>query len=233
MSAIWVCVCLAAAAVAAGLAAVCALAALRTPGRGVAAAPAMVVMAASTFDMVLPNGHLLSPLAWAALLVGTALLALLDRRRRVAAAHPAAALLLMAVMWAGMLSGAAPGGGPDGGNAPAAASVPGPTVSSAGLAAAEAQVSPAGASLSTAGAAVSAVKHSGHGPAWTGSGVVFGWLVVAASVALAASGVRAAKRRTGWQGTSVADRLEATQHVSMALAMAAMAAAMLLPAPWL
>ncbi|MBG6058600.1 hypothetical protein RCH16_002249 [Cryobacterium sp. MP_M5] len=217
MSAIWVSVCLAAAAVAAGLAAVCALAALRTPGRSAAAAPAMVVMSASTFDMVLPDAHLLSPLAWVALLVGAALLALLDRRSRVAAAHHAAALLLMAVMWAGMLPGTATGAA-DGANAAAAASAPG--------------LSAAGASLSAAGAAVSAAGHSGHGQAWTGGGVLLGWLVVAASVALAASAVRAAKHRAGWRGTGVADRLEATQQVSMALAMTAMAAGMLLPLPW-
>ncbi len=217
MSAIWVFVCLAVAAVAAGLAAFCALAALRTPGRSVAAAPAMVVMAASTVDMVLPNEHLLSPLAWVAVLVAAALLALLDRRRRVAAAHHSAALLLMAVMWAGMLSGATPGAGP-GGSAAAVASASG--------------LSAAGATVAGAGAAVPAAGHSGHGLAWTGSGVLLGWLVVVASVALAAGAVRAAKRRTGWRGGGVTDRLEATQHVSMALAMAAMAAGMLLPLPW-
>ncbi|TFC18153.1 hypothetical protein E3O19_04875 [Cryobacterium algoritolerans] len=213
MSAIWVFVCMAVAAAAAGLAAFCALAALRTPGRSVAAAPAMVVMAASTVDMVLPNVHLLSPLVWVAVLVGAALLALLDRRRRVAAAHHSAALLLMAVMWAGMLSGPTPGGGPGG---------------SAGAVASASGRSAAGAAVAGAGAA----GHSGHGLAWTGSGVLLGWLVVAASVALAAGAVRAAKRRTGWRGGDVTDRLEATQHVSMALAMIAMAAGMLLPLPW-
>ncbi|WP_198417629.1 hypothetical protein, partial [Cryobacterium fucosi] len=209
----------------AGLAAVCALAALRTPGRSLAAVPAMVVMAASTVDMVLPNAHLLSPLAWAALLVGAALVALLDRRRRVAAAHHSAGLLLMAVMWAGMLSVAVPGGGPEGGNAFAAASA-------SGLSAAGVSLSAAGVSVSAAAASASAAGHSVHALAWSGGGALLGWLVVAASVALAASAVRAANRRTGWRGAGVADRLEATQHVSMALGMAAMAAGMLLPLPW-
>ncbi|MDJ0324401.1 hypothetical protein QMG61_11580 [Cryobacterium sp. PH31-AA6] len=199
MSAIWVSVWLAAAAVAAGLAAVCALAALRMPGRAAAAAPSMVVMAASTLDMALPNAHLLSPLAWAALLVGATLLALLDRGKRVAAAHHAAALLLMAVMWCAMLPG-----------------LPG--------------VNPAIPASVTTG--VTATAHSGHGQAWTGYGALLGWLVLAASVALAASAVRTARRRTGWQGTSVAERLEAAQHVGMALAMAAMTAGMFLPLSW-
>jgi hypothetical protein len=203
MSAIWVSVFLGAAVVAAALGAACALAALRIPGRTVVALPAMVVMVASTADMIVPGLQLLGPLAWAALLVGAALLALLDRRRRVPAAHHAAALLLMAVMWVAMLP----------------AALPAPTSLTAAASAGRGTLVAAGAALG----------HSGHGLVPAGNGMMLGWLVVAASVALAASAVRAARRHGRWHEAAVADRLEAAQHVSMALAMTAMAAGMFLP----
>ncbi len=256
MSALWVSVCLAAAAVAAGLAAVCALAALRIPGHVAAAAPSMVVMAASTLDMALPNGQVLSPLAWAALLVGATLLTLLDRRRRVAAAHHAAGLLLMAVMWCAMLPGL-PGVDPAGAaGAPQLSSYSGSSASLSPLASNRPTTGISASGLSASGLSasgtsetavpasrapaepavpsvvVTAAGHAGHGAAWTGYGMLLGWVVVAASVALAASAVRTATRRTGWQGTSIAERLEAAQHVSMALAMAAMTAGMFLPVSW-
>ncbi|TFC81766.1 hypothetical protein E3T23_05460, partial [Cryobacterium cheniae] len=106
MSPIWVSACLVAAVAAAGLGAACALAGVRMPGRALVAAPAMVVMAVSCADMVLPGVQLFGSLAWVGLLVGAALVALLDRRHRMPAAHHSASLLLMAVMWVAMLPAA-------------------------------------------------------------------------------------------------------------------------------
>ncbi|TFC37039.1 hypothetical protein [Cryobacterium sp. TMT2-14] len=70
MTAIWVSVCLVAAAAASGLGAACALTGLRMPGRALVAAPTMVVMTVSCADMVLPGMKLLGSLAWAGLLGG-------------------------------------------------------------------------------------------------------------------------------------------------------------------
>ncbi|TFD26383.1 hypothetical protein [Cryobacterium sp. TMT2-23] len=223
MSAIWVSVsvCVVAAIVAAGLGVVCALAALRGPGRTLVAVPAMMLMAASTVDMVLPGTPGLHPLAWVALMVAAALLALLDRRRRVAAAHHATALLLMAVMWVAML----PAATGTGAGTVASVTASGP----AGLVAAGSPASE-GVLHGVVHSAVHAAAHGGHGLALSGAGgLLLGGLAAAASVALAVSAVRSARRAAGSRGIAVADRLEAAQHVSMALAMTMMAGGMLLP----
>lgn len=59
------------------------------------------LMGASTIDMLAPV-PLVAPIAWAAVLLLLALLALLDRRRRVDAAMTAAGFLVMSIMWIGM-----------------------------------------------------------------------------------------------------------------------------------
>ncbi|MBC7442197.1 MAG: hypothetical protein H7311_06710 [Ramlibacter sp.] len=205
MSAIWVSVSAVAAIGAACLGVGCALASLPGPGRTVVAVPAMVLMAAATVDG--PWG--LRPLPWVALLVGAALLSLLDRNRRVAAAHHASALLLMAVMWVSML----------------------PATTATVAAASGGAVTASGpAALSAAGRAVHSAAHGGHGLGLAGpGGLMLGVLVAAASVAPAVSAHRTARCAPGSRGSAVADRLEAAQHLSMALAMTMMAGGMLLP----
>ncbi|MET1020287.1 MAG: DUF5134 domain-containing protein [Microterricola sp.] len=59
------------------------------------------LMGASTIDMLAP-APVVAPIAWAAVLLLLALLALLDRRRRVDAAMTAAGFLVMSIMWIGM-----------------------------------------------------------------------------------------------------------------------------------
>lgn len=224
MSAIWVSVSAVAAIGAACLGVGCALASLPGPGRTVVAVPAMVLMAAATVDMVLPGPWGLRPLAWVALLVGAALLSLLDRNRRVAAAHHASALLLMAVMWVSMLPATT-----------ATTSISTTTtftaVTATVAAASGGAVTASGpAALSAAGRAVHSAAHGGHGLGLAGpGGLMLGVLVAAASVALAVSAHRTARCAPGSRGSAVADRLEAAQHLSMALAMTMMAGGMLLP----
>lgn len=92
----------------------CGLAAFRrprSPWRAVTAAAAAVGMVVSTLDMALP-GALLSPLAWAVVLMALMFVILPGLRpgsvggaRRTTAQH-AAGLLFMAVMWLAMLPAA-------------------------------------------------------------------------------------------------------------------------------
>ncbi|TFD00981.1 hypothetical protein E3T28_07810 [Cryobacterium sinapicolor] len=265
MTEIWVSACLLAAVAAAGLGAACAFAGLRMPGRTLVAAPAMVVMAVTCADMVLPGVQLLGPLSWAGLLVGAALLALLDRRHRMPAAHHAAALLLMAVMWVAMLPAAsasssaqASAGGAGGVVGSGSWAATGAAASAGAAASTEAAASGgagAGAGASTeaaasggAGAGATAAAdttaatgagpaagnnvHAEHALAIIDGGTLLAGLVVlvaAASVALAASAVRTARRKAGLGVTPGTHRLESAQHLSMALAMTLMAAGMFLP----
>ena len=234
MSPIWVSACLVAAVAAAGLGAACALAGVRMPGRALVAAPAMVVMAVSCADMVLPGVQLFGSLAWVGLLVGAALVALLDRRHRMPAAHHSASLLLMAVMWVAMLPAASVAA------AGAAAGTAGGT--SAGAAAGTAAGTAAGAAAGTAAGTAAAgtaagtagghSAHVGHALASTDGGPLLAALVVllvAASVAVAASAVRSARRPAESGVTPAALWLESAQHVIMALVMTLMAAGMYLP----
>ena len=96
-----------------GASVVCTLAALRRPRhpwRAFMAATLALTMVVSTLDMALP-GTLLTPLAWAALLLALMLASLpgirseLGNDRRSAAQH-AAGLLFMAIMWLAMLPAA-------------------------------------------------------------------------------------------------------------------------------
>ncbi|TFC92099.1 MULTISPECIES: hypothetical protein [Cryobacterium] len=211
MNAIWVSACPFAAVAAAGLGVACSLSGLRMLGRTLVAAPAMIVMAVSCADMVLPALRLLGPLAWAGLLIGSALLALLDRAHRRLAAHHATSLLLMAVMWAVMLS-------------PAGAAMGSATAFIAGTA--------PGTITAAAGPAAGNGAHVGHALASSNvrllpAGLVV--LVVATSVAVAFSSVRSARRPQGMEPASATLRLESAQHLSMAVAMTLMAAGMFLP----
>ncbi|TFC65055.1 hypothetical protein E3O62_00075 [Cryobacterium sp. TMT2-15-1] len=243
MTAIWVSVCLVAAVAASGLGAACALAGLRMPGRTLVAAPAMVVMTVSCADMVLPGVQLLGSLAWAGLLVGVALLALLDRRHRMPAAHHAVSLLLMSVMWVAMLPAAsteasvgsvgtvAVAGAGAGTSAPASATAAAAPAAAAPAATGPAATGPAAAAPAATGPAVGNGAHAGHGRAITDGGMLPAGLVVllaAASVALAASAVRSARRPAGSGIEPATLRLESAQHLSMALAMTLMAAGMFL-----
>ncbi|MDJ0376309.1 hypothetical protein [Cryobacterium sp. PH31-L1] len=100
-----------------GTSVVCGLAAWRRPRcpwRAFMAATVLIVMVISTVDMALP-GRLLSPLAWAAVLLALMLASLPGIRpggargaRRVAAQH-AAGLLFMSVMWLAMLTATSSG----------------------------------------------------------------------------------------------------------------------------
>ena len=111
---LWGAVWMALALVLTGASVVCGLAAFhrpRHPARAFTAAVASIVMVVSTLDMALP-GTLLSPLAWAAVLLALMLVSLPGLRpgtaggtRRAVAQH-AAGLLFMAVMWLAMLSAA-------------------------------------------------------------------------------------------------------------------------------
>ncbi|TFC31967.1 hypothetical protein E3O53_11775 [Cryobacterium sp. TMT2-18-3] len=233
MTAIWVSVCLVAAVAASGLGAACALAGLRMPGRTLVAAPAMVVMTVSCADMVLPGVQLLGSLAWAGLLVGVALLALLDRRHRMPAAHHAVSLLLMSVMWVAMLPAASTEAsvGSVGTVAVAGAGAGTSAPASATAAAAPAAAAPAATGPAATGPAVGNGAHAGHGRAITDGGMLPAGLVVllaAASVALAASAVRSTRRPAGSGIEPATLRLESAQHLSMALAMTLMAAGMFL-----
>ena len=208
------------------------------PGRALVAAPTMVVMIVSCADMVLPGVQLLGSLAWAGLLVGAALLALLDRRHRMPAAHHAVSLLLMSVMWVAMLPAASTEAtAASVGSVAVVGSVGSVAVAGAGAgtsatASATAAAAPAAAAPVAAGTAVGNGAHAGHAPAITDGGTLPAWLVVllaAASVALAASAVRSARRPTGSGVEPATLRLEAAQHLSMALTMTLMAAGMFLP----
>ncbi len=82
------------------------------------------LMGASTIDMLAPVA-VVPPIGWAAVLILTALLALLDRRRRADAAMTAAAFLVMSIMWIAMAAAspaaeaaAGPGGHAHQGGAP-------------------------------------------------------------------------------------------------------------------
>lgn len=97
-----------------GASVICGLAAFRRPRRpwrAFTAAVAGLGMVVGALDMTLP-GALLSPLAWAAVLLALMLVSLpglrpgtASRARRAAAQH-AAGLLFMAVMWLAMLPAA-------------------------------------------------------------------------------------------------------------------------------
>ncbi|TFB73299.1 hypothetical protein E3O06_08715 [Cryobacterium glaciale] len=138
-----------------GASVLCGLAAVRRPRRpwrAIAAAVAALGMVVSTLDMALP-GALLSPLAWAAVLLVLMLVGLPGLRpgtashvRRSAAQH-AAGLLFMAVMWLAML----------------------PAV-------------PAGAASRAADAAAPTTLHAAHAQAAGSLLLPLGWVLVAASV---------------------------------------------------
>ena len=226
MSPIWVSACLVAAVAAAGLGAACALAGVRMPGRALVAAPAMVVMAVSCADMVLPGVQLFGSLAWVGLLVGAALVALLDRRHRMPAAHHSASLLLMAVMWVAMLPAASVAA------AGAAAGTAAGTAAGAAAGTAAGTAAGPAAAGTAAGTAGGHSAHVGHALASTDGGPLLAALVVllvAASVAVAASAVRSARRPAESGVTPAALWLESAQHVIMALVMTLMAAGMYLP----
>ncbi|GAB3119804.1 hypothetical protein [Glaciibacter psychrotolerans] len=231
MESFWPLLCLALALGGTGLSMICALAALRGPTPRPLAVVGAAVMVVSTVDMVLPGVSLLPALGWAAVLLGTVLVSVLVSFRvrqegggRLATAQHSAGLLLMVVMWLAMVPTSLP------------------TRALAGLAQA--------ATSTDAG-------HAAH-LAYVGGGAVpLGWGMLAASVALILVAVRAAPRirvavhrspraarsstrpsnvvqrlghdTHGAGRSSIARRLGALQHASMAWAMGAMTAGMVVP----